>query len=246
MEKVAVVTGGAQRIGSEIVRHLHSNDYTVVLHYRSSGAAAQTLARQLNDIRPASCLPLQADLTYLDDLGVLAQSVADHCDGIDLLVNNASGFSPTPITSCTEAAFDAMLDANLKGPYFLIQSFLPLLRARSGNIVNIIDVHVDFPLRDYNAYVAAKAGLAALTRSLALELGPDIRVNGVSPGAILWPEGESDAYDEATRARTVASTPLQRLGEPIDIARTVLFLAGQAAFINGQVIAVDGGRTLAL
>ena len=246
MEKVAVVTGGAQRIGSEIVRHLHSNDYTVVLHYRSSGAAAQTLARQLNDIRPASCLPLQADLTYLADLGVLAQSVADHCDGIDLLVNNASGFSPTPITSCTEAAFDAMLDANLKGPYFLIQSFLPLLRARSGNIVNIIDVHVDFPLRDYNAYVAAKAGLAALTRSLALELGPDIRVNGVSPGAILWPEDASDAYDEATRERTVASTPLQRLGEPIDIARTVLFLAGQAAFITGQVIAVDGGRTLAL
>ena len=246
MEKVAVVTGGAQRIGSEIVRHLHSNDYTVVLHYRSSGAAAQTLARQLNDIRPASCLPLQADLTYLADLGVLAQSVADHCDGIDLLVNNASAFSPTPITSCTEAAFDAMLDANLKGPYFLIQSFLPLLRARSGNIVNIIDVHIDFPLRDYNAYVAAKAGLAALTRSLALELGPDIRVNGVSPGAILWPEGASDAYDEATRERTVASTPLQRLGEPIDIARTVLFLAGQGAFINGQVIAVDGGRTLAL
>jgi pteridine reductase len=246
MEKVAVVTGGAQRIGREIVRHLHGAGYTVVLHYRSSDAAAQALTRQLNDIRPASCLPLRADLADLADLGALAQSVADRCDGIDLLVNNASGFSPTPIESCTEAAFDAMLNANLKGPYFLIQSFLPLLRARSGSIVNIIDVHVDFPLRDYNVYGAAKAGLAALTRSLALELGPDIRANGVSPGAILWPEGDSDAYDEATRERTVARTPLQRLGEPADIARTVLFLAQQAPFINGQIIAVDGGRTLAL
>ncbi len=246
MERVAVVTGGARRIGSEIVQHLHRDGYTVMLHYRSSQATAESLARELNAIRPESCVLLQADLADLAGIKALAQTVADRGDGIDLLVNNASGFSPTPIASCAESDFDEMLGANLKGPYFLIQALLPLLQARGGTIINIIDVHVDFPLRDYNAYCAAKAGLATLTRSLALELGPEIRVNGVSPGAILWPEEEEAAYDQATRERTIAQTPLKRLGEPADIARTVLFLAAQAPFISGQIIGVDGGRTLSL
>jgi pteridine reductase len=171
--------------------------------------------------------------------------VADGYPCLDLLVNNASGFDATPMATCTEAQFDAMLGSNLKGPYFLIQALLtPLRRSPAGSIVNILDVHVERPLRHYNAYCAAKAGLASLTRSLALELGPDLRVNGVAPGAILWPDGE-EAYDSGTRQETVEKTPLRRTGDPSDIARTVGFLACDAPFVTGQVIAVDGGRSLA-
>jgi len=162
---------------------------------------------------------------------------------IDLLVNNASGFAPTPIEHCTEAEFDAMLGANLKGPYFLIQGLLPALREGGGSIVNIIDVHATHPLRNFNAYCSAKAGLASLTRSLAVELAPNIRVNGVAPGAILWPDGTAE-YDEAARKNTIERTPLQRLGEPTDIAKAVRYLACDAPFVTGQIIAVDGGRTL--
>ena len=151
---------------------------------------------------------------------------------------------PRPLESCTEAQFDAMLGANLKGPYFLIQALLPALREAGGGVVNIIDIHAERPLRDFNAYGAAKAGLASLTRSLALELGPEIRVNAVSPGAILWPEGD-EGFDDTERKLTIERTPLGRLGDPCDIARTVRFLACEAPFITGQVIAVDGGRGLA-
>lgn len=243
MAETALVTGAAHRIGSEIARHLHTHGFNIALHYRHSSGPAESLATELNRQRPASCRIFRADLGIPSDIHRLADEIRLVYDSMDLLVNNASSFEPTPVDKCNVAAFDAMIDANLKGPYLLVQALLPMLRASKGNIVNILDVHVEQPLPGFNAYCAAKAGLASLTRSFAVELGPEIRVNGVSPGAILWPEGD-DAYDEDTRRRTVDSTPLGRIGEPEDIARAVHFLACEAPFITGQVIAVDGGRSL--
>ena len=243
--RTALVTGAARRIGREIARHLHARGFDLALHYRSSAASAEGLADELCALRRDSCRLFQADLATAAGARQLGQAVADSYPSLDLLVNNASGFEATPLETCTEAEFDAMLGANLKGPYFLIQALLtPLRKAPGGSIVNILDVHVERPLRTYNAYCAAKGGLASLTRSLALELGPELRVNGVAPGAILWPDGEG-AYDSDTRRETVAKTPLRRIGDPADIARTVGFLACDAPFITGQVIAVDGGRGLA-
>ena len=243
MSRVAVVTGGAQRIGRAIAMHLHALGFDIALHYRSSVDAAQELAEKLQQLRPGSCQLFAADLEDPAQVSALGNTLLEKYASIDLLVNNASGFEPTPVEECTPAQFDSLVGSNLRGPYFLVQGLLPGLRAGGGSIVNIVDVHVDRPLPQFNAYVAAKAALASLTRSLAVELGPDIRVNGIAPGAILWPEG-ADAYDEATRARTVAHTPLQRLGDPADIARTVEFLVCNAPFITGQVIVVDGGRGL--
>lgn len=240
----ALVTGGAQRIGAAIVRELHRRGFTIALHYRSSADAAEALADSLNRERPDSCRCYRADLTSLGEIEALAAKVSTHLKtGLQLLVNNASSFEPTPFGEAQEADFDAMLASNLKGPFFLTQALLPLLRTGQGNIVNIIDTHVQRPLNRFSAYCAAKAGLESLTRSLALELGPDIRVNGVAPGAILWPEDDT-AYDSASREAMLARTPLQRLGDPEDIARAVAFLATEAPFITGQVIAVDGGRLL--
>jgi pteridine reductase len=243
MADTALVTGAAQRIGGEIIRELHGAGFDVALHYRRSRDAAKSLADELNLARPGSCRLFQADLAVGAELRRLGEDLMAAYDSLDLLVNNASGFEPTPIASCTVSEFDAMIDSNLKGPYFLVQALLPMLRTAKGSIVNILDAHVEHPLADFNAYCAAKAGLASLTRSLAVELGPDIRVNGVAPGAILWPEG-GEAYDDAMRRGTVERTPLRRTGEPSDIARTVRFLACDAPFISGQVITVDGGKSL--
>ncbi len=242
MSQVAFVTGGARRIGRAVAQQLHQQGVDIALHYRSSSAEAEQLAGEFNAARPASCATFQADLEDLDSVRAMTAAVAERFGTLSLLVNNASGFAATPIGECTPEEFDAMLGSNLRGPYFLIQGLLPAI-ASGGSIVNILDVHIDRPLPHYNAYGAAKAGLASLTRSLAVELGPAIRVNGVAPGAILWPE-DGGAYDASTRERTVAATPLRRLGEPADIARTVTFLAFDAPFITGQIITVDGGRGL--
>lgn len=243
MAKVALITGGAQRIGREIACQLHRAGFTIALHYRSSAAQAQTLAQQLCDERADSCHLFQADLESVTEVKQLAEQVMSDCGGIDALVNNASGFYSTPIETCTEEQMDNLLGANLKGPYFLIQALLPGLRQSSGCIVNILDLHVHRPLRHFNAYCASKAGLASLTRGLAVELGPQIRVNGIAPGAILWPDSGDD-YDAETRRRMLESTPLKRKGEPADIARTVQFLVCDAPFITGDVITVDGGWSL--
>ena len=240
--KVAVITGGARRIGRTLAEHLHALGFDIALHYRSSTADARQLQQQLNGERAGSCTIFQADFSDLESVAAFCEAVLAAYGKIDLLVNNASGFEATPITDTSPAQFDSMVSSNLRGPYFLIQGIIPGLR-KGASIVNILDTHVYRPLPDFNAYCAAKAAMESLTRSLAVELGPDIRVNGVAPGAILWPEGE-DAYDEAARERTIASTPLQRMGAPQDIARTVAFLACDAPFISGQVIAVDGGRSL--
>ncbi|MEM1113708.1 MAG: pteridine reductase [Pseudomonadota bacterium] len=241
--RLALVTGGAQRIGAAIARELHASGFTIALHYRQSRGPAEALADELCAARPDSCHLYAADLARLEDIKAMATKLlADH-GALDVVVNNASVFAPTPIEDCSEAQYDAMLDTNLKAPYFLVQQLLSGLRARQGVIINIVDVHAEHPARDYNAYCAAKAGLASLTRSLALELAPSIRANGVAPGAILWPQGEAD-YDEDAMRSTLARTPLGRLGEPADIAKAVRFLVLDAPFITGQVLAVDGGRTL--
>jgi pteridine reductase len=237
---LALVTGGAQRIGAAICRHLHGQGFDIALHYRASRDSARALAEQLNALRPGSCHLWQADLEQVAEVRQLAARLQAAHPALSLLVNNASGFAPTPIATCSEAQFDRLLGSNLKGPYFLIQALLPALQRAGGSVVNLIDAQLARPLPAFSAYVAAKAGLAALTRQLAVELGPAIRVNGVAPGAILWPEDEA-AYDQSAREHILDATPLKRLGEPLDIARAVAFLATEAPFVTGQVLTVDGG-----
>jgi pteridine reductase len=243
IKKVAVVTGGARRIGRAIALHLHQRGFDIALHYHRSAGSAEELLDQLCSARSSSCELFQADLQDHAQVNRLTASLAERYTSIDVLVNNASGFAPTPLATCTLAQFDSMLDSNLRGPYFLTQGLLPLLRGEGASIVNLLDVHVERPLPDFNVYGAAKAAMASITRSLALELAPHIRVNGIAPGAILWPEGDA-GYDAAMQAKTIAEIPLGRMGDPLDIARTVAFLACDAPFITGQVIVVDGGRCL--
>ena len=241
--KVALVTGGAKRIGRAIACHLHGLGFDIALHYHSSAESAQSLADELCSVRPGSCRLFRADLQDETQINAMSRELLACYPSIELLVNNASSYFSSPIDSSTPAQFDTLVGANLRGPYFLVQGLLPGLRSGSASIVNILDVHMDLPLRGFSVYGATKAALAALTRSLAVELGPEIRVNGVAPGAILWPEGD-DSYDQTMREHTVQQTPLKRLGEPMDIARTVAFLACDAPFITGQLIKVDGGRSL--
>ena len=240
---VAVITGGARRIGRQIAIDLHEAGLDIALHYRSSTEEAEGLAAKLCEDRPDSCVLFQADLNSPSEVEALGAELLAAYSSIAILVNNASGFSPTPIGTATAAEFDTMVSSNLRGAYFLIQQLLPALRVDQGSIVNILDMHLTRPLSGYSAYLAAKAGLASLTRSLAVELGPEVRVNGVAPGAILWPEDEV-AYDEQARIDTIARTPLQRLGDPSDIASAIKFLALRAPFITGQIITVDGGQSL--
>jgi pteridine reductase len=239
----ALVTGAARRIGAGTVRELHGAGMDVGIHYAHSATDAEALAAELNNQRPNSCRLFQADLCEPASVAELAQAVTAWAPALHTLVNNASGFTATPLDSATEADFDRMLGSNLKGPWLLVRDLAPALVRGAGSIVNILDTHIDQPLRDFNAYGAAKGGMAALTRSLALELAPDVRVNGVSPGAILWPESDT-AYDDEVREQTLERTPLRRLGTPEDIARTVRFLALDAPYITGEIIAVDGGRKL--
>lgn len=243
MNKIALVTGGAKRIGRSIAKHLHGLGFDIALHYRSSVESANALANELLAERVDSCQLFQADLRDQEQCHALTSRLCDQYSSIDLLVNNASAFMPTPIADCTAKEFDDLLGINLRGPYFLIQGLLPVMQSGDASIINLIDASVDRPLKHYSAYTAAKAGMASITRSLAVELAPRIRVNGVAPGAILWPE-ENTMYDLSMREKTIEQTPLRRLGEPLDIARTIGFLTCDAPFITGQVIVVDGGRSL--
>ncbi|HEY9181634.1 MAG TPA: pteridine reductase [Gammaproteobacteria bacterium] len=238
----ALVTGAAKRIGAVIARTLHEAGANVAIHYNRSAADAEQLAGELNRLRAKSAFTVAADMLDIDSVERMAKQVLERTAGkLDILVNNASNFYPTPIGTITPEQWHDLMSSNLKAPLFLSQALLPALRAARGVIINIVDVHSQRPLRDHPVYGAAKAGLAMLTRSLAKDLGPQVRVNGVSPGAILWPdEGMSDAL----RAAIVKQTALKRSGEPEDIARTVLFLVRDAPYITGQIIAVDGGRSV--
>ena len=239
--KVALVTGGARRIGAAIARRLHEAGARVAIHYRGAADEARRLRDTLETKRASSAEIFQADLSETDRLAALVNSVADWGGGLDVLVNNASSFYPTPLGSVTEADWNDLIDINLKAPLFLVQAAWPHLRKNGGCIVNLIDVHAKRPLRHHAVYGSAKAGLEMLTRSLAKEMAPDVRVNGVSPGAILWPER---GMEEAMKRKIIDQIPLKRSGLPDDIAGCVLYLVRDAAYVTGQVIAVDGGRSI--
>ena len=238
--KAILVTGGGRRVGAAICRQLHAHGANLIVHYRSSGRDAQALQRELNQLRPGSVVLVQADLLDITRLPALIEESVNHFGRLDALVNNASSFFPTRLGEITESMWADLIGSNLKAPLFLSQAAAPPLREHRGCIVNIIDIHSEWPLKGYVVYNAAKGGLAALTRSLALELGPDIRVNGVSPGPILWPE-DGEWKEEAARQHIIERTVLKRTGEPDDIAKTVLFLIDQASYVTGQIINVDGG-----
>ncbi|MDJ0904754.1 MAG: pteridine reductase [Woeseiaceae bacterium] len=239
--KVALVTGAARRIGAVIARTLHSHGADVAIHYRGSADEAGALVEEFNAARADSAAAFAADLTDVAAIEQLAAQVTGWRNRLDVLVNNASSFYPTPAGTITEAQWNDLVGTNLKAPLFLSQAALPALRAAGGVIVNIVDVHSTHPLRDHPVYGPAKAGLAMLTRSLAKDLAPDVRVNGVSPGAILWPEND---MPEDTRAAILKQVPLARPGDPADIAGAVLFLVRDATYVTGQVIAIDGGRSI--
>ena len=238
---VALVTGAAKRIGAAICRHLHADGADVIIHYRGSADEANTLKDELNSGRADSAITLQADLADNTAIADLISAAGEWRGSLDILVNNASSFYPTPIGEITEASWDDLVGTNLKAPLFLSQAAAPLLRESRGAIINIVDIHSQRPLRDHAVYGSAKAGLAMLTRALAKDLAPDIRVNGVSPGAILWPEA---SLSDAAKQNILDQVPLDRVGDPVDIAGCVLFLVRDANYVTGQIIAVDGGRSI--
>jgi pteridine reductase len=236
-----LITGAAKRIGACIARTLHENGANIAIHYRGSASDADQLASELNSNRADSAITVQADLLDTQRLAGLVDEVVAHAGRLDVLLNNASTFYPTPLDEVTEKDWDDLLGTNLKAPLFLSQAAAPHLRKSQGMIINMIDIHAQRPLKNHPVYGSAKAALGMLTRSLARDLAPEVRVNGVSPGAILWPEDGMDAQTEQVILKQV---PLKRTGEPADIARTILFLVKDAPYITGQIIAVDGGRSI--
>ncbi|MDO8207763.1 MAG: pteridine reductase [Gallionella sp.] len=241
--KVMLVTGGAKRVGAAICRRLHASGATIALHYRTSESEAIALRDQLNELRPESAAAYSADLLDLAALPQLVEQVIARFGRLDVLVNNASSFYATPLAGVDESQWHDLLGTNLRAPLFLAQAAADELRRQHGCIVNIVDIHAERPMQGHLLYSVAKAGLVALTRGLAQEMAPQVRVNAVAPGVILWPDS-SDWNDEVQRKKIVAHTLLKREGEPDDIARTVAFLIQNAPYITGQVISVDGGRSI--
>jgi len=236
-----LITGAARRIGAAVARHLHGEGMDIVLHYRQSRGAAEALARELDRARPSSVLLVQADLQQCATFPDLFRQIRAFRGRLDALGNNASVFYPTPLATLGEAQWDELVGVNMKAPFFLAQQAAPLLREAGGCIVNLVDIHAERPLRAHPIYSMAKAGNAMMVKALARELGPEVRVNGVAPGAILWPEQE---LDETAREEVVDRTALRRAGDPVDVARAILYLIRDADYVTGQILAVDGGRTL--
>lgn len=243
--RVILVTGGAKRVGAAICRRLHSTGASIAIHYRSSVHEAQALRDELNALRDDSAEIFQADLLDLEALPRLINEVTARFGQLDVLVNNASSFYPTSLAAIDKNHWDDLIGTNLKAPLFLAQAAAAELRSHHGCIVNIADIHAERPMRGHLLYSAAKAGLVALTKGLAQEMAPQVRVNAVAPGVIIWPE--SDTWqDQEQRNKIVAHTLLKREGEPDDIAKAVKFLIAEAPYITGQVISVDGGRSINL
>ena len=242
---VALITGAGKRIGAAIARELHARGFSVVIHCHRSRAEADALAADLNGLRNDSAVVMQADLADLDALPGLIDTCIAHFGRLDALVNNASTFDVTRVGGTTAVQWDAAFAANARAPYFLVQAAQPHLAAQGGSIVNLVDVYVDRPLRDHTLYLMAKSALQTMTRALAVELAPAIRVNAVAPGAILWPEnnGAADA-DESYQAGIIARTPLKRAGTPEEIAKAVAWLITEASFTTGETLRLDGGRML--
>ena len=239
--KAALITGAARRVGAAIAQALHAAGASVVLHYRSSTEEAAALAKQLNGVRPGSATLAQCDLLDGGAVAELAHTAAMAFGGLDILVNNASSFYPTPVGDIDDDDWNDLIGTNLKAPLFLAQAAAAALRERGGLIVNLADIHGMRPLRRHPVYSVAKAGLIMLTRSLARELGPQVRVNAIAPGPVMWPE---DGVDAALQAKIIERTALKRTGSAEDVARAVLFFASAAPFVTGQILAVDGGRSI--
>ena len=236
-----LVTGGAKRLGAAIGRRLHAAGASIVVHYHQSRPAADALVAEFEAVRPGSALAVRADLHDVGRLPGLVDAALGRFARLDVLVNNASTFYPTPVGSVTLEQFDDLVGTNLRAPLFLSQAAAPALREARGLVLNMVDIHGRRPLRAHPVYSAAKAGLIMLTLSLARELGPEVRVNAIAPGPVLWPERD---LDPALKDEIVAKTALKRSGSPDDIARTAYFLVAEAPYVTGQVIAVDGGRSL--
>lgn len=243
--EVVLITGAARRVGAAIARRLHAEGANVAIHYNHSQTNADALAAELNSSRKGSAAGFRADLTDTDHLPALIDKVIETFGRLDGLVNNASSFYTTPMGKITAQQWADLMGTNVKAPLFLTQAAVPHLRETHGAVVNVVDIHADRPLKDFLVYSVAKSALGGLTRALAIELGPDIRVNGVAPGAILWPD-ESDMFPHAERQRILSQVPLAREGSPEDIADAVEFLMFGAPYVNGQIIAVDGGRSVFL
>lgn len=241
-----LVTGGAQRIGRAICVTLHKRGYRILIHYRHSIDEANGLEQSLNALRSGSAKAVQADLADQAGLEYLAHEVLESSPDLVGLVNNASAFFPQAFESTRLEQWDELMSANARAPYFLSQKLQARLAENAGGVVNLVDIHARHPLRNYSAYCASKSALESVTRSLALELAPRIRVNGVSPGAILWPEEETEEFSTAAKDSMLNAIPMLRLGEPEDIARVTAFLLCDADYVTGQVLAVDGGRSLAV
>jgi pteridine reductase len=244
-DRVVLVTGAARRIGAAISRKLHHGGARIVLHCNRSRDEADRLAAELNAARAGSAAVVQGDLLDVPGLARIVEDARAAMGRLDALVNNASSFHATPFGTIGEHDWDDLIGTNLRAPLMLAQAAAPLLRQSKGAIVNIADIHAERPLKDFVVYTIAKAGLVGLTRSLALELGPDVRVNAVAPGAILWPDG-GEHFAAAEKARITGQTPLERIGGPEDVAGAVKYLLFDAPFVTGQVLAVDGGRNIHL
>ncbi len=241
---VVLITGAGKRVGAATARRLHAQGWSVLLHYRSNRAITEALADELNHLRQGSAYVLSADLDLGTDVQRLAQEALAVWGRLDALVNNASSFFPTAIGSASDADWDTLFASNARAPFFLTQALVPALSASGrGCVVNLIDIHADYPLAGHTIYCMAKAALAAMTRSLAKELAPAVRVNGISPGAILWPEGQGE-MDAKTQAAVLASVPLGRIGGVDAIATAIAFLITGTDYVNGQILAVDGGRSV--
>mgnify|MGYP000913370816 FL=1 len=243
--KVVLITGGAKRVGAASARLLHAAGANLMIHYRSSATEARALSTELNALRADSVVLIQADLLDIGGLPALVHQTVATFGGLDVLLNNASSFYPTPVGNIAEKDWTDLMGSNLKAPLFLSQAAAPELRKRRGCIINITDIHADRPMKNYVVYSVAKAGLVGLTKSLARELAPEVRVNGIAPGPIMWPEDDAN-FDEVSRQRIISHTMLKRAGDPSDIALAVRFFAMDTHFVTGQILAVDGGRSAKL
>ena len=240
---VALITGAARRIGAAIASMLHSKGYRIIIHYHHSATEAEALCAQFNRTRKNSAHTLQANLMDTDSVQKLAHHSIARWGQVNTLVNNASSFYPTPLASANENQWDDLIGSNVKGPYFLCQALGETLKKQRGSIVNIADIHAQQPLKNHTIYCIAKAGNRMLTRAIAQELAPAVRVNGIAPGVILWPEKKSENNEE-NKINLIKTIPLQRMGSSEDVANVAAFLITDAHYISGQIISVDGGKHL--